>query len=218
MQQHCAVYVHQDLSTLRTNPQARFLHGRQLGSLPLPHASGAPSTLTIFRPPSPEASTFPNGFGPPPLPAPSAESPASQRLWATFPMALGHLPERLWACHQSYPRPLLQQQISPPATCPPSWTEVLVQPLMAPPVQRLIKSMELQPSLLRMHPSLQLSSERRPVVARAWQLIEGKGLVFFYHPHQRRGYNRAQTCMRRCLIVILTHVSPKGNSSKEASI
>jgi hypothetical protein len=72
-------------------PQATTIH--------LPHASGAPSTLTIFRPPSLvsdghsrmhsmiEASTFRNGFGPPPLPAPSAESPAS-----TFPNGFGPPP------------------------------------------------------------------------------------------------------------------------------
>ena len=73
------------------HPQATTIH--------LPHASGAPSTLTIFRPPSLvsdghsrmhsmiEASTFRNGFGPPPLPAPSAESPAS-----TFPNGFGPPP------------------------------------------------------------------------------------------------------------------------------
>ena len=77
-------------------PQATTIH---LPHASGPHASGAPSTLTIFRPPSLfsdghsrmhsmiEASTFRNGFGPPPLPAPSAESPAS-----TFPNGFGPPP------------------------------------------------------------------------------------------------------------------------------
>ena len=74
----------------RQHPEATTIpswNGRHWQNLPLPDASGAPSTLTIFRPPSPvsdgqsrmqsmiDASTFPNGFGRPPLPAPFAEPP-----------------------------------------------------------------------------------------------------------------------------------------------
>ena len=83
-------HLHQHaLSMGRQHPEATTnpsWNGRHWQNLPLPDASGAPSTLTIFRAPSPvsdgqsrmqsmiEASTFPNGVGPPPLPAPSAES------------------------------------------------------------------------------------------------------------------------------------------------
>ena len=78
------------LSMERQHPQAMMIpswNGRQWESLPLLGTSGTPSTLIIFRPPSPvsdcdsrmqsmiEASTFPNGSGPPPLPAPFAEPP-----------------------------------------------------------------------------------------------------------------------------------------------
>ncbi len=96
-------HLHQHaLSMGRRHPEATTIpswNGRHWQNLPLPDASGAPSTLTIFRAPSPvsdgqsrmqsmiEASTFPNGFGPPPLPAPSAESPAS-----TFPNGFGPPP------------------------------------------------------------------------------------------------------------------------------
>jgi hypothetical protein len=84
-------HLHQHtLSVKRQHPEATTIpswNGRHWESLTLPDASGAPSTLTIFRPPSPvsdcdsrmqsmiEASTFPNGSGPPPLPAPFAEPP-----------------------------------------------------------------------------------------------------------------------------------------------
>ena len=84
-------HLHQHaLSMGRQHPEATTnpsWNGRHWQNLPLPDASGAPSTLTIFRAPSPvsdgqsrmqsmiEASTFPNGFGRPPLPAPFAEPP-----------------------------------------------------------------------------------------------------------------------------------------------
>ena len=116
-------HLHQHaLSMERPHPQATTIaswNGRHWENLPLPDASGAPSTLTIFRPPSPvsdchsrmqsmiEASTFPNGFGPPPLPAPSAESPAS-----TFPNGFGPPPAAADLSTSHLP-PILAQ--APPA-------------------------------------------------------------------------------------------------------
>ena len=116
-------HLHQHaLSMERQHPQATTIpswNGRHWENLPLPDASGAPSTLTIFRPPSPvsdghsrmqsmiEASTFPNGFGPPPLPAPSAESPAS-----TFPNGFGPPPAAADLSTSHLP-PILAQ--APPA-------------------------------------------------------------------------------------------------------
>ena len=191
-------YVHQDLSTFiwrayhSLTPLALLRLSLSfvrhlLKHPPFPTALGRHHCLR-----RPQSHQHPNGFGPP------------------FPMALGHLPERLWACHQSYPRPLLQQQISPPAACPPSWTEVLVQPLMAPPVQRLIKLMVLQPSLLRMHPSLQVSSERGQ-----WSLEERQGSRFLLPPSPTARLQPRPNMHARCLIVILIMSPRKAIAAKK---
>ena len=86
----------------------------------------------------------------------------SQKVVRVRPLC-SHDSLRLPQSHlQSYPMPLLQQKMTQPATCQPSWTPMFVQPWMAP-VQRflpsktkkllqplmarLITSMEIQPSL-----------------------------------------------------------------------
>ena len=192
IQQNTLAVAHQ----AHQHPQATMIpswNGRHWESPPLSDTSDAPSTLTIFRPPSPfsdghsrmESMMEASASVLPRLPAPSAEPPMlPDAPPAAADISTSHLPALMDGSVGPTNDGAAAHNVHGVTTKPP----------------------ENAPFT---------SARDKVLVARGKVAIDRKARVsfFFYYPHQRRGYNRAQTCLRRwicssrCLTVILL-ISP----------
>ena len=172
-------------------PQATAVpswNGRYYETLPLSGTSGAPPTLTIFRPLPPVSDGLSRtAIVQPRLLAPSAE-----------PAILPHAAPAAADVPTSHLPVIMDGHVRPAMDVPSAAAPAIMDGHVAPAIPGNTTPLT--------------AAEIRDKVLAARGLVatdrKAKGLSFCYYPYQRRGYNRPQTCMRTLCLTVILLISP----------
>ena len=173
------------------NPQATAVpswNGRYYETLPLSGTSGAPPTLTIFRPLPPVSDGLSRtAIVQPRLLAPSAE-----------PAILPHAAPAAADVPTSHLPVIMDGHVRPAMDVPSAAAPAIMDGHVAPAIPGNTTPLT--------------AAEIRDKVLAARGLVatdrKAKGLSFCYYPYQRRGYNRPQSCMRTLCLTVILLISP----------